>query len=250
MRNAFGERTPVGIQPRIAHFQETADVGGLVAVEKPIALRSIRVFTVATFEEVQRDQRVEKVVDAALVKAKPLPDRFGGERSPGEFRKQTEFDRAQQRLGRPEAEAGLEDVICRRRRFSDGNVRVRRVCRVVNDSGWLREGQGGFIVLRVVTIGVKFLKQFKQGTLLENQRLAIRSERSWHVVGDRRKTAEVGIDGFQVFITQGRRCCARASAEEFRDRDPCVCRCASALRNMSSVQMPRPVFVSGVKLTA
>ncbi len=106
----LGQRTPEGVEARVRHLQHAAEVGGLGPVEERVRLGRVGVaaFRVAV-EHAERDERVEEVARGARVKAEAVAERRGVERPAGQFGEEAEFDRAQQGLRTPEAEAELHD---------------------------------------------------------------------------------------------------------------------------------------------
>jgi hypothetical protein len=94
-------------QPRVTHFQDAANVTRLISVKKKMGLGRVGIFVVVTFQEAQRDKRIQKITDAALMQAEPLAKCFSIERSRREFGKQAEFGGAQEGFRGPEAETDL-----------------------------------------------------------------------------------------------------------------------------------------------
>jgi hypothetical protein len=60
--------------------------------------RCVGVVITLPVEHPQRDERIEEVTRAALVEAHLLDERFGIQRSTGEFGKEAQFDGAEQGL--------------------------------------------------------------------------------------------------------------------------------------------------------
>jgi predicted metal-dependent hydrolase len=95
----------------VGHLEDAADVRGLASIEKQVRLQRIAVAVALAREEAERDERVEEVTRAALVQAQPAAECVEGLRAVRELGEHAHFDGAQQRLGRPERQAGLEDLL-------------------------------------------------------------------------------------------------------------------------------------------
>ena len=67
---------PERIQPLVRHFQNAADVGRLLPVEKEIGLGGVRILVARAREKAERDQRVEEVARRARVQAQTPAERL------------------------------------------------------------------------------------------------------------------------------------------------------------------------------
>ena len=112
----LGQRAPEGVETRVGHLQHAAHVGGARAVEKRRGLGRVVVALVrVAFENLQRDERVEKVARAARMQAETLAYGLGRRRPLRDLGEEVELDGAQKRLRGPEAEPQLHDVVGRQR---------------------------------------------------------------------------------------------------------------------------------------
>ena len=101
----------MSIEALIGHLKHAADIGRLVLVEKQIGSGRVGVDTVCRGQKAERDQRVEKVASGSGMQAEAAGQRFEVFGMPGKFGEDLHLDGAEQRLGGPEAQADLEDVI-------------------------------------------------------------------------------------------------------------------------------------------
>ncbi len=107
----LGEIAPEAIQARVGHFEDAADVRRLPAIQEEIGGRRVRVAAVGPAQEAQRHQRVEEVAGAARMEAEPRPQALQGLGAAGQLGEHAELDGAEEGLGRPEGEPGLEDGV-------------------------------------------------------------------------------------------------------------------------------------------
>lgn len=111
---ALGEPAPEGVEPVIGHLEDAADVRRRVPVEEEARLRGVAVHAVLALQEAQRDERVEEVASRSLVQPEPATDGLEVSGMTGELGEEAHLDGAQERLGCPEAQAHLHDVVwCR-----------------------------------------------------------------------------------------------------------------------------------------
>ena len=94
----FGERSPEGVQAGVGHLQQPTDVGRFVAVEEEIGGGRVAIVAIDMLEHVERDERVEEVVNAAGVELEVSCDGLGAARSRSEVGEEPQLDRAQERL--------------------------------------------------------------------------------------------------------------------------------------------------------
>ena len=106
----LGEVAPERIQPVIGHFEDPADVGRLAAVEEEGGFGGVAITVPFAKEKTECHQRVEEVARRAAVQPEAAVQGGKGFRAMGEFGEHAQFNGAKQRLGRPEGEAGLEDL--------------------------------------------------------------------------------------------------------------------------------------------
>ena len=57
----FGEMAPERIQPLVRHLENAADVGRLLAVEKEVRLRSVRIQVPGAREKTERHERIQEI---------------------------------------------------------------------------------------------------------------------------------------------------------------------------------------------
>src|SRR5580698_11567513 len=95
----------------VRHLEHAADVGGLTLVEEEIGGGCVVVGAVTALEEVEGDERVEKVVGGSWMQTEACAEVGQGFGMFGELGEELHFDRTEQRLRGPEAEAYLHDVV-------------------------------------------------------------------------------------------------------------------------------------------
>src|SRR5919198_2382289 len=97
---------------RVEVLQFAADIGGLLAVEIEISLRSIGVAAaVIPFEHAERYQCIEEVAGTALVDFDALRKRVKIKGPISERREYAKLSRTQQSLGSSERKAELDDSV-------------------------------------------------------------------------------------------------------------------------------------------
>ena len=106
---SLGKRIPETEQARVQHFQETADVGWLGAVQKQIRFGSVGIKSIGALQQFQRDQRIQEVELRARMDVEALANGGSVQRTFRQFREESDFHRAEQRFGGHEAEAKLHD---------------------------------------------------------------------------------------------------------------------------------------------
>src|SRR5207247_8383154 len=111
------EIAPEPIQARVRHFEYAADILRALLDQEPGGCRRIAVFTgfaaAVPLQQSERDKGVEKIIGSARMQAHgalQFKARLGAVRKP---REQLQLYGAQQRLGRPEPKADLQDVVWR-----------------------------------------------------------------------------------------------------------------------------------------
>jgi hypothetical protein len=110
----FGKRAPEAVEPGIGHFEDATDIRRLGLVEEEVRVGSIAIDAVGAFEQLQGNQRIEKVARRTGMQFEPGLQRRQVGRARRKRAEDTKLDRAQCRLGSPEAHAKLEDVVrCR-----------------------------------------------------------------------------------------------------------------------------------------
>ena len=112
---AFGEIGPEAEEAGTHHLQHAADVRWLGPIQVKIGRRRIGVHALLTIEHAQSDQGVEEISHAAFMKIEPGPNVIQRQRPPGQFCKQAQLHRTEQRLGTPIPAPELHD--CIRRNF-------------------------------------------------------------------------------------------------------------------------------------
>ena len=105
-----GELGPERVQPGVRHLQDAADVRRLLPIEEHFRLGRVAVAVALASEESKRHQRVEKVARRATVQPQPSAERVEMLGTLRQLGKDAHFDGAQERLGRPEGKAGLQDL--------------------------------------------------------------------------------------------------------------------------------------------
>jgi hypothetical protein len=110
---------PERVQARIGHFEDAADIGRAAPDQETAGLRRVAVAGAGAgaiaAKQVERDQRVEEIGRGARVEAEAGFDLGAGHGPFGKQREQAELDRAQQRLGGPEAHPDLQEALGRGR---------------------------------------------------------------------------------------------------------------------------------------
>nr|WP_235936760.1 hypothetical protein [Steroidobacter agaridevorans] len=110
----FAQIGPESKQPVTAHLENASDVTRKILVQKLRGGRGVAItrrYAVAVaLKEPERNQRVEKIPDAARMQRQSATELFTCHRPVAQFSKHFELDRGQQNLGGPEAEADFHQV--------------------------------------------------------------------------------------------------------------------------------------------
>src|SRR5262249_23443225 len=134
---AFGEVGPETKETGAHHLQHATQVRRLGAIQVQVGRRRIGILALLALEHAQSNQGVEKIARAALVKLEPGPNLLQRQRPPGQRGKESQFHRAEQRLGTPVAKAQLHDRIGRDFLSHPGPPRITlsSSCSTSNNSG-------------------------------------------------------------------------------------------------------------------
>ena len=93
----------------VGHLEHAPDVRGLCTVEEQFRLRSIPVDPVLALDHSQRHQSVQEISSTALVQPQSGLKGLQVLGVSSQLAEEVEFDRTQERLGRPEPHAELYD---------------------------------------------------------------------------------------------------------------------------------------------
>ena len=111
----FGEIGPEGVEARVGHLEDAADIGRLVPVQEHRAVRGVGVDRVGavsrSLEEAERDETVEEVATPSRAQTEPLAETIGAVGLRSEFAEHAELDATQQSLRREEPHSHLHDVL-------------------------------------------------------------------------------------------------------------------------------------------
>src|SRR4029079_19112854 len=113
---------PEPVEALIGHLQNAADIAGLGAVEVVVGFRRVAIGALRiALQHAERHQRIEEVADAARMQLEAALQLRRVCGFLGELGEDAKLDRAQERLGTPEAETELQDVFMRGNGLSHGH---------------------------------------------------------------------------------------------------------------------------------
>ena len=95
----------------VRHLEDAAHVRGLLPIEEEIGLGRVGVGISRALEEPERGERVEKVPGRPRMEAEAPAERLEFLGAVGQFREHAHLDGAQECLGRPEGQAGLQNPL-------------------------------------------------------------------------------------------------------------------------------------------
>src|SRR5690348_18319089 len=92
---SLSKRSPKTIQAGIRHFQHSAGIAELSAVQKEVRFRRVGIAICIALEHSERNQGIKKIARAAGMQPQPLRQLFPGKRTCGKFREYSEFNRTE-----------------------------------------------------------------------------------------------------------------------------------------------------------